>query len=236
MNDLAQSLRLGAPHLSVGIATADQLHLADELQALAAAGVHLIHIDVMDGVFCPPATTAAPSLARGISPAFTVDVHLLVDDPLRHVDAWVDAGAGIVTFQLEGTRHAHRILQALADRPVVRGVGLTPSSPVCLLTPLIDDLELVLLLAVNPGWSGQRFRTATVERMREVRELLAGRDVLLAVDGAVPRDGLASQLVAAGADVVVSGSSIFDGDPRENAQTMRAQLAREPVEAPSRPY
>jgi ribulose-phosphate 3-epimerase len=224
MNERGRSLRERAPHLSVGIATADQLHLADELDALATAGVHMIHIDVMDGVFCPPATTAAPTLARAISPAFTVDAHLMVDDPLRHVDAWVDAGVAVLTFQVEGTRHPHRVLQALADCDVVRGVALAPSSPVSLLAPLIDDLELVLLLAVNPGWGGQRFRPETVERMREVRELLADRDVLLAVDGAISRNGLASQLVEAGADVVVSGSAIFDGDPRENAHVMVAQL------------
>ena len=229
MNDVFRRLCESAPHLSVSIASADPLHLHDELETLAAAGVQMIHVDVMDGLFCPPATTAAPSLARAISPDFIVDVHLMVDDPLLHVQAWADAGAGIVTFQVETARHPHRVLQSMTDSKIVRGVALTPSSPVSLVEPLIDELELVLLLAVNPGWSGQRFLPGTTARLLEVRELIGDREVLLGVDGAIGRDGLAAQLTEAGLDLIVSGSAVFDGDPLANAQTMLKQMRKRPA-------
>jgi ribulose-phosphate 3-epimerase len=177
---------------------------------------------VMDGIFCPPVTTAPPSLARALAADFIVDVHLMVADPLAHVPGWIDAGAGIVAFQIEGVRQPHRVLQSMAGSGVVRGVALTPSTPIAVLEPLLDELELVLLLAVNPGWSGQRFAATTIERMHATRALIGDR--LLAVDGAIPRDGLVGPLVAAGADIIVSGTAVFAGDAQENARAMASQL------------
>jgi ribulose-phosphate 3-epimerase len=220
VSELAARLRGESPLLSVGIATADPLRLGDAVAELKRAGVELVHLDVMDGIYCPPATTAAPALARALSPIVTVDVHLMVDEPMRHIPQWIEAGAGIVSFQLEGARHPHRVLQSMAGSGVVRGVALAPGTPVSNVEPLLGELEMVLLLGVNPGWGGQRFDEGTIARLRQMRELIGPR--LLAVDGSIPRDGMIGRLQDA--DIVVTGSAVFDGDPYENASAMREQF------------
>jgi ribulose-phosphate 3-epimerase len=151
---------------------------------------------------------------------FAVDVHLMIDEPLEKVEPYVDAGAHIVTFHVEATRHPHRVLQRLAGRGVRRGVALNPGTPVSAIEPLLDELELVLLLAVNPGWSGQAFIPGTATRLAAVRELIADREILVGVDGGVTREN-AHEIVALGADVVVAGSALFaGGDLTANARLL----------------
>ena len=219
------SIELGQrPVLSVGIATADPLALGGELDVLDAAGIRVVHVDVMDGVFCPVVSTAGPSLARALRARFVVDVHLMVERPLEQVPVWVAAGAQMVTFHAEATRHSLRVLQSTDPSETVRGVALLPSTPLATLGPLLDHVELVQLLAVSPGWSGQRFLANTLERIREARELIGDRRVLLAVDGGVNREVVPS-LVDAGVDVVVCGSAIFDGgDAGRNARDILALM------------
>lgn len=218
-------IQLGAtPLLSAGVATADPLNLGQELDVLDAAGVTVVHVDIMDGVFCPLTTTAAPALVRALCARFTVDVHLMVERPLEQAHIWVEAGARALTFQLESARHAHRLLASIDVGATMRGVALLPGTPVAAVEPLLEDLELVLLLAVDPGWSGQRFQPRTVERVREARALLGHRDVLLSVDGAITAD-VVPALIDAGADVIVVGSAIFDGgDASANVRRLVAQL------------
>jgi ribulose-phosphate 3-epimerase len=210
--------------LSVGIATADPLRLGEELDRLAGAGVDLVHLDVMDGAYCPVVATAAPSLVRAIPAPLAADVHLMVRDPLGHVDAWVDAGAQIVTFQLEGAAEPLRVLRSLAGRGVERGVAIAPGTPLALLEPLLDDVELVLVLGVIPGLAGQRFGQPELDRLARVRELAGGR-VTVGFDGGVNRDNV-DRVVAAGAELVVSGSAVFDGgDAGANARVMLERAA-----------
>ena len=142
------------PALSAGILTADLLRLGEELDLLREAGIDLVHIDVMDGVFCP-GLTVGPPIVNVLPEGFVVDVHLMIDDPITKVAQYVEAGADIVTFHLEATRHPHRVLQSLATSGVVRGVALNPGTPVEAVEPLLDDLELILLLGVNPGYGGR---------------------------------------------------------------------------------
>jgi ribulose-phosphate 3-epimerase len=216
-----RDVRDHSPLLSVGLATADHLKLGSELELLARAGVKVAHLDVMDGSFCPATTTAAPALARAISESLAVDVHLMIEDPVGKVEPWIDAGASAVTFQLEGARHAHYVLQSMAGRGVLRGVALAPGSPVALLEPLLDDLELVLVLAVNPGRSKQRFLPSTLLRVNEARRLIGDRDVVVGIDGAVTRENIVDIVRKGRPDVVVSGSAIFDGgDALVNAGVM----------------
>jgi ribulose-phosphate 3-epimerase len=185
------------------------LELGAELERLEQVGAEVIHIDVMDGVFCPPITVGA-SFVAAIPERFVTDVHLMIDDPLTKVEAYVAAGAGIVTTHIEATRHPHRVLQSLAGSGVIRGVALNPGTPVAMLEPLLDDLELVLVLAVNPGWGGQQQVASTCARIAQARELVDGRDVVLAVDGGITETNIGS-VTAAGADLVVAGSSVFAG-------------------------
>lgn len=212
-------LRATAPHLSVGIHAADLLRIGEELSELDKAGVRLIHLDVMDGVFCPQ-MTFGPLLVQAVGDGFVKDVHLMIEDPLPKLGSFVDAGASIVTFHLESTRHPHRALQYLAGSGVLRGVALNPGTPLGAVEPLLDDLELVLLLAIDPGWSGQAFSPSTVERIAAVRRLIGNRPVLVGVDGAITKANV-GQVASLGPDLIVSGSAVFArGDTFDDARFM----------------
>jgi ribulose-phosphate 3-epimerase len=157
---------------------------------------------------------------RAIPETFIKDCHLMVDEPLDKVQSYVEAGAGIMTFHVESTKHPHRLLQSPGGTGVIRGVAVNPGTPLEALEPLLDDLELILLLAINPGWSGQKFIPATAHRLAATRELIGGREVVLGVDGGVTRANI-DQVAALQPDFVLSGSAISDGiAPRENLQYM----------------
>lgn len=235
---LLDRLLKGGPRLSIGMLTADLARLGEELATVAAAGAELVHVDVMDGALVPQLTFGAP-VVRGVRSALgtnvLVDVHLLVDDPLARVPEMVAAGADLLTFQVEGTSQPHRVLRALADlarsdgagRPL-RGVALTPSTPVGVLEPLLDLADYVLVLAIDPGWGGQSFQGSTARRLDEARRLIeaTGRRILLGVDGGVTRANL-EHVLDLGPDVVVTGSAVFDGgDVAANARGMFDVAAR----------
>jgi ribulose-phosphate 3-epimerase len=210
VNAAHTSLLDGSPTLSVGVMSADLLHLGDEIDQAISAGARLAHIDVMDGVFCPGLSAGAP-LVAAVARSAAPDVHLMVADPLAAVEEHVAAGAEVVTFHLEATRHPHRVLQSLAGRGVVRGVALNPGTPVVALESLIDDLELVLLLAVNPGWGGQSHIETTPRRLEQVRDLAGSRPVAVGVDGGVTRANI-GRIAALGPDLIVAGSAVFSGN------------------------
>lgn len=210
--------------LSVGVTAADPLRLGEQIELLAEAGVQFLHVDVMDGRFCPQ-LTVGPGLVAALPDGFTVDVHLMVEDPLAHVESFLAAGAGVLTFHLEATRHPHRVLQSLAGSGVTRGVAVNPGTPVAALEPLLDELELLLVLAVNPGWSGQSFIPATAGRLAAARDLIGAREIMLGVDGGVTRDNV-DYVASLGADVIVAGSAVFaGGDTARNARAMLAATA-----------
>jgi ribulose-phosphate 3-epimerase len=231
MQTSARELIDRGPSISVGILTADLLHLGEELGALDDAGVELAHVDVMDGVFCPM-TTVGPPIVRAIPDRFVKDVHLMVAEPLDKVMAYVDAGAGIVTVHVESTRHPHRVLQSLAGSGVVRGVALNPGTPITQIEPLLDELELVLVLAVNPGWGGQAFISSTERRIAQVRSLVEGREIVVAVDGGITKAN-AESVASLGVDLIVTGSAVYDGvAPVENARAMLESVGRARRESP----
>lgn len=215
---------LSGTHLSVGVLTADLLRLGEELASLEDAGVSLIHIDAMDGHFCPP-LTVGPPFVRAIPDHFVKDVHLMISEPLGKVEEFVAAGAELVTFHIEAEKHPHRLLQTLGGRGIVRGVALNPGTPLSVVEPLLGELELLLVLAVNPGWSGQTFLPTTEERLVAARELIGARPIVLGVDGGVTRANVA-RVASLGPDLIVTGSAVFDGgDVAENVRTMLAELA-----------
>lgn len=225
-NPLADRLRASAPQISVGVLTADWLSLGSQLQLLESAGVGLLHFDVMDGCFCPMLTMGAPVVA-GLKTPLLKDVHLMIEEPLSKLEGFVAAGADIVTVHAEATRHIHRTLQALGKmtnandpgRGIVRGLALNPGTPLETLDPLLDELEMIVILAVNPGWGGQKFIAATRERVERLKKKV-GDNVLICVDGGITRDNIA-EVARMGADIIVTGSAVFDGKaPLENAKYM----------------
>lgn len=223
-------LREVTPTISVGILTADLLSLGTELTIIDNAGVKLLHIDVMDGYFCPK-MTFGPPLIKALQSSLFRDVHLMIQNPLEKLGDYVAAGADMITVHVESERnHIHRVLQALgtmsnandSDRGLVRGVALNPGTPVEAVQPVIDEVDLILLLAVNPGWSGQTFISSTQRRLNRVSEIIrdSGKDILLGVDGGITRGNIA-EVARMGADIIVTGSAVFDGKaPAENARFM----------------
>jgi len=227
---LAERLKASAPQISVGVLTANWMSLGQELQLLETAGVTLLHFDVMDGTFCPMLTMGAPVVA-GLKTPLLKDVHLMVEEPLSKLENFVAAGADIVTVHVESTRHPHRALQALGkmvnandpQRGIVRGVALNPGTPLDALDPLLDEIDLVLLLAVNPGWGGQRFILAAQERLTQLKRKV-GNQMLICADGGITRDNVA-MVAQLGADIIVTGSAVFDGKtPLDNARYMVAAI------------
>jgi ribulose-phosphate 3-epimerase len=214
------------PLLSVGLMTADWMRMGDELRQIEHAGADFVHVDVMDGCFCPQLTVGPPVIAA-LKTSLRKDVHLMIDEPLEKVRAYVDAGASVLTFHVESTRHPYRILQALGSS-VRRGVALNPGTPVSAIEPLLEEVELVLVLAVNPGWGGQKFAPSTEKKLEAARKLidLSGRGAMLGVDGGVTRDNV-SAIAAMGVDMIVAGSAVFDGgDAAANLGRLLAGVGR----------
>jgi len=218
----------------VGVLTANLLSLGSELTLLEDAGVRVAHVDVMDGCFCPM-MTVGPPFVRALPTTLLKDVHLMIDEPLTKVGDYVAAGADIVTVHVEASRHVHRVLQSLggmanandAARGIVRGVALNPGTPVAAIEPVLDVIEFVLVLAVNPGWGGQGFIPATLDRMARAKEIAerSGRRILVGVDGGITKKNVA-EVARAGADLIVTGSAVFDGKAAaDNARFMLDAVA-----------
>jgi ribulose-phosphate 3-epimerase len=239
-SSLVEELREAAPLLSVGILTADLMSLGSELALIQEAGVRLVHFDVMDGCYCPM-ITVGPGFIKAVRTPLLKDVHLLIDDPLPKLEDFVAAGADIITIHVGSCRHIHRVLQRLGemanvnhpDRGILRGIALDPGVPLETVAPLVDEVEMIVLLAVNPGWGGQKFIAATGQRLRQLRQMMqdAQKDILIGVDGGITRNNI-TDVARMGADTIVTGSAVFDGkNPRENAAFMLdavRRTAREP--------
>ena len=226
-------LRSQAPLITVGVLTADMMSLRSELDSIEAAGVKLLHFDVMDGRFCPP-LTFGPAFVKAIRTDMLKDVHLMVEKPLDKIEAFVAAGADIVTINVESTRHSHRALQLLGQmenandptRGIVRGVVLNPGTSLETIRPLMDDLDIVFLLAVNPGWGGQKFIPATEAKLSRLIDMVAqsGRDILVGIDGGINKGNIA-EVAKMGAEVIVTGSAVFDGKaPAESAKNAKFMM------------
>lgn len=197
--------------LAPSILSADFGHLDRDIRTLAEAGADWVHVDVMDGHFVPNISFGplVVKVARGVTD-LPLDVHLMIEDPDRYLEAFVDAGADIVTVHQEACTHLHRTLQRIRELGARPGVALNPATPVSALVEIVPYVDLVLIMSVNPGFGGQSYIPSITEKIRNARALLTemGSAAHLEVDGGVSAANAAAVL-SAGADALVAGSAVF---------------------------
>lgn len=217
----------GAFRIAASILSADFAHLGDAVAAAERGGADWIHVDVMDGRFVPEITIGAVIVeaVRSVT-RLPVDVHLMIVEPERHVDRFVRAGAASITVHAEATAHLHRLVQQIKDQGVRAGVALNPATPAGVLEPVLDEVEMALLMTVNPGYAGQRFIRSVLPKIRQVAARLAERagSADLQVDGGI-NETTAPEVVAAGANVLVAASAIFRGEGGIEASLARLRDA-----------
>ncbi len=213
-----------AVKIAPSILSADFARLGEEVAAICEAGCDYVHVDVMDGHFVPN-ITIGPDVVKAIKPHVSrpLDVHLMIAPVDPYITAFAEAGADIITFHPEAGPHPHRTAQAIRAAGCRVGVSLNPGTPLAALDQLLDLVDLVLVMSVNPGFGGQSFITSQLEKISQLRQLIdaSGRDIELEVDGGVNRE-TAAQVIAAGANVLVAGTATFKGGPTLYAENITA--------------
>ena len=203
---------MSAVRIAPSILSADFAHLADEIAAVEQAGADLLHIDVMDGHFVPN-LTIGPVVVEFIRKvtSLPLDVHLMITNPDAFIDEFADAGANYLTVHVEACPHLHRTIQFIKEKGLKAGVTLNPATSLVTIEAILQDVDLLLIMSVNPGFGGQRFIQGVLDKIRRARALIdaSGRSVLLEVDGGVKLDN-AGAIAEAGADILVAGSAIFE--------------------------
>jgi ribulose-phosphate 3-epimerase len=218
--------------IAPSLLSADFAALGQDIAAAERGGADLLHVDIMDGHFVPN-LSMGPPVVRSIRRVATVplDVHLMLDNPDQYIEAFVEAGASRVTVHVEVLPHLHRTLQFIRSCGAKAGVALNPSTPVFALEEIAGDVDQVLVMSVNPGFGGQTFIPRTESKIRAVRALLdrAGNPAPIEVDGGVDHTN-AARIVAAGAEILVAGNSIFAGGRAELAtRELRAAALQQPT-------
>lgn len=213
--------------IAPSILAADFANLQRDIEMVNQSEAHWFHIDIMDGVFVPNISFGMPVLeAISKHAKKTIDVHLMIVDPDRYIKAFADLGSNILTVHYEACPHLHRTLQAIKAEGMQAGVALNPHTSVSLLEDTINDIDLVCLMSVNPGFGGQSFIENTYKKVRHLKEIIErnGASAKIEIDGGVTSKN-ATQLVEAGADVLVAGNFVFRSEnPLETIQTLNKQV------------
>ncbi|HPP31538.1 MAG TPA: ribulose-phosphate 3-epimerase [Soehngenia sp.] len=214
--------------IAPSILSADFLNLKQEILDIQLGGADLIHLDVMDGNFVPNITFGMPIIKsiKKIS-SIPLDVHLMIDKPERYIDDFIDAGADILTIHAEATTHLHRTIQLIKSRGIKAGVSLNPATPLDILEYIMDELDMILIMSVNPGFGGQSFIKAVERKIETLKNRISSdySSILIEVDGGIKLDN-AKHIAELGADILVIGSDIFSyNDVRARTEQFKIALS-----------
>ena len=211
-------------YLSPSILSADFAHLGDDIAATEKGGTQYLHYDVMDGMFVPSISFGMPVLksVRKITD-LVLDVHLMIEKPERKLDAIIDAGADIITIHQESTTRLYSCIEKIKSRGVKAGVVLSPATNEDTLKYVLDKIDMILLMTINPGEAGPGFHEELLTKIKNVRDLIGDRDIDLEVDGGIDNTNIA-KCKEAGVNVFVSGGYVFKGDIAEKIKTLREAL------------
>lgn len=213
--------------LSPSLLSADFANLGSQVALIDEAGAQYVHIDVMDGVFVPSISVGLP-VVRSIRPVSDriFDVHLMITEPERYIDAFVDAGADLLTVHTEACIHLDRTIQKIKEKGILAGVAINPATPIGVLECVLNEVDMILVMSVNPGFGGQKLIPYTIDKIRSLRGLLDRRGLKtdIEADGGVTLENV-DQIIDAGANIIVAGSAIFGGDIRCNVESFLQHLA-----------
>lgn len=206
--------------LSPSILSADFTQLGNQIQEIDKAGSQYLHIDVMDGEFVPCISFGMP-LIKSVRKCTDIifDVHLMVREPERYIDDFAACGADILTVHAEACTHLERTLGRIKEKKMKAGIALNPATPLCCLDYILDKVDMILIMTVNPGFGGQKYIGASTGKIKELHKIIkeSGSDIDIEVDGGITKENF-TEVLEAGANVIVMGSSIFNGDMTKNTK------------------